>query len=70
MPGKSPGPSIKRPHQYEALKEKFGGDTPEAKEKAARISNAQAKSANGGRTPTKKTAAKQLAANKRKRNKK
>lgn len=68
MPGKSPGPSIKRPHQYEALKDKFG-DTPEGKEKAAKFSNAQAKKAHGGKTPTKKQAAKDLARNKKKRKK-
>lgn len=37
MPGKSPGPSIKKPKMYEALKEQ--GMT---KQKAARISNAAA----------------------------
>lgn len=64
MPGgKSPGPSIKRPHQYEALVNEHGM----SKEKAARISNAQAKTAHGGKTPTKKQAAKELARNKRKR---
>ena len=63
MPGKkSPGPSIKRPHQYEGLKEHGF-----SKEKAAKFSNAQAKDANGGKTPTRKTAAKQLARNKKKR---
>jgi hypothetical protein len=39
MPGgKDPGPSIKRPAQYEALKDKGM-----SKEKAAKISNASAK---------------------------
>lgn len=39
MPGgKKPGPSIKKPKVYEALKDKGM-----SKEKAARISNAQAK---------------------------
>lgn len=39
MPGsKTPGPSIKKPKVYEALKEKGM-----SKEKAAKISNAQAK---------------------------
>lgn len=38
MPGKSPGPSIKKPKVYEALKEKGM-----SKEQAAKISNAQAK---------------------------
>lgn len=39
MPGgKTPGPSIKKPRVYEALKEEGY-----SKEKAARISNAQAK---------------------------
>ena len=37
MPGKSPGPSIKKPKTYEALKKKGI-----SKEKAAKISNAQA----------------------------
>lgn len=36
--GKKPGPSIKKPKTYEALKDKGM-----SKEKAARISNAQAK---------------------------
>ena len=38
MPGKSPGPSIKNPKVYEALRRKGY-----SKEKAARISNALAK---------------------------
>lgn len=38
MPGKKPGPSIKAPKVYEALREKGM-----SKEKAAKISNAQAK---------------------------
>jgi hypothetical protein len=39
MPGrKSPGPSVKKPKTYEALKEKGM-----PKERAAKISNAQAK---------------------------
>lgn len=38
MPGKSPGPSIKKPKVYEALKKKGMSKT-----KAAKISNAQAK---------------------------
>lgn len=39
MPGgKTPGPSIKRPRTYEALKEKGY-----SKEKAAKIANSQAK---------------------------
>ena len=39
MPGgKSPGPSIKKPDEYEALKKKGY-----SKEKAAKISNADAK---------------------------
>jgi hypothetical protein len=43
MPGgKTPGPSIKRPRTYEALKEQGM-----SKEKAARISNAQAKKGKG-----------------------
>jgi hypothetical protein len=36
--GKSPGPSVKNPDTYEALKEKGM-----SKERAAKISNAQAK---------------------------
>lgn len=44
MPGKSPGPSIKKPKVYEALKEKGY-----SKEKAAKISNAQAKKKPSGR---------------------
>lgn len=38
MPGKDPGPSIKKPKVYEALREKGM-----PKSKAAAISNAQAK---------------------------
>lgn len=38
MPKKSPGPSVKKPDTYEALKEKGM-----SKERAAKISNAQAK---------------------------
>ncbi len=38
MPGRKPGPSIKRPKTYEALKKKGM-----SKARAARISNAQAK---------------------------
>lgn len=38
MPGRSPGPSIKKPAVYEALKDKGYSKT-----KAAKISNAQAK---------------------------
>jgi hypothetical protein len=38
MPGKSPGPSVKKPKTYEALKKKGM-----SKSRAARISNAQAK---------------------------
>jgi len=44
MPGKGPGPSIKRPEQYEAIKEE--GKKPESqrnKSKAAAISNEAAK---------------------------
>ena len=37
MPGKKPGPSIKRPKTYEALKKKGMSKT-----RAAKISNAQA----------------------------
>lgn len=63
MPGKGPGPSVKRPRQYEALVQEHGM----SKEKAARISNAQAKKAHGSKTPTRKQAAEDLARNKRKR---
>lgn len=57
MPGKGPGPSIKRPRTYEALKKKGMSKT-----KAAKISNAQAagtidrpkKKRNAKRPPTKK----------------
>jgi hypothetical protein len=38
VPGKKPGPSIKRPKTYEALKKKGMSKT-----RAAKISNAQAK---------------------------
>ena len=38
VPGKSPGPSVKKPKTYEALKRKGM-----SKSRAARISNAQAK---------------------------
>ena len=38
MPGKKPGPSIKKPKTYEALRDKGM-----SKQRAARISNAQAK---------------------------
>lgn len=38
MPGKKPGPSVKKPKTYEALKKKGM-----SKSRAARISNAQAK---------------------------
>ena len=38
MPGKKPGPSIKKPKTYEALKKKGM-----SKARGARISNAQAK---------------------------
>jgi hypothetical protein len=40
MPRKSPGPSVKDPDQYEALRKKG-----ESKEKAARIANTSRKSA-------------------------
>jgi hypothetical protein len=63
MPNKDPGPSIKRPHQYEGLK-KHGF----TKSQAAAISNAQAKKANSGKTPTRKQATRELRSNKRKRN--
>jgi hypothetical protein len=63
MPNKDPGPSIKRPHQYEGLK-KHGF----TKSQAAAISNAQAKKANSGKTPTRKQATRELKTNKRKRN--
>lgn len=38
MPGKKPGPSVKKPKTYEALRDKGM-----SKERAAKISNAQAK---------------------------
>jgi hypothetical protein len=43
MPGKSPGPSVKNPKVYEALKDKRGM----SKEQAAKISNAQARKSKG-----------------------
>jgi hypothetical protein len=42
MPDKKPGPSIKKPKTYEALRDKGM-----PKERAARISNAQAKKEKG-----------------------
>ncbi len=42
--GKDPGPSIKKPKTYEALRDKGM-----SKEKAARISNAQAKTKKKGK---------------------
>ena len=42
--GKSPGPSIKKPDTYEALR-----DEGMSKERAARISNAQAKKTGSSR---------------------
>ena len=47
MPSKSPGPSVKDPKQYEALREQG-----ESKEKAARIANTSRRSAakKGGRS--------------------
>jgi hypothetical protein len=51
MPGKTPGPSIKKPKVYEALKEK-GYD----KTSAAKISNAQAKKSKKKKTTKKKAA--------------
>jgi len=38
MPGKKPGPTVKKPKTYEALRDKGM-----SKQRAARISNAQAK---------------------------
>jgi hypothetical protein len=38
MPGKKPGPGVKKPKTYEALRDKGM-----SKERAAKISNAQAK---------------------------
>ena len=59
MPGKSPGPSIKKPRTYEALKKKGMSKT-----QAAKISNAQAAGTiNHGK---KKTAAKRRPTNKKK----
>jgi hypothetical protein len=47
MPQKSPGPSVKDPEQYEALRKKG-----ESKEKAARIANTSRRSASrkGGKS--------------------
>ena len=47
MPGKDPGPSVKDPEQYEALR-----DQGASKEKAARIANTSRKSASkkGGKS--------------------
>jgi hypothetical protein len=49
--GKSPGPSVKKPKTYEALKDKGM-----SKERAAKISNAQAgqKTKSGGKKKSKK----------------
>jgi hypothetical protein len=50
MPQKNPGPSVKDPEQYEALR-----DQGASKEKAARIANAGSRSATGrkgGRSPS------------------
>lgn len=44
MPGKKPGPSVKDPEQYEALR-----DDGMSKEKAARIANAKAGGENVGK---------------------
>ena len=52
MPGKSPGPSIKRPQEYEAIKSglmKKGMSEDKAQEKAAKISNSHAKGGRKGR---------------------
>jgi hypothetical protein len=48
MPGRGPGPSIRDPQQYEAVKESYRRDHPnaseqEVKEHAAAISNASAR---------------------------
>ena len=44
MPGgKDPGPSIKRPAQYEAIKKEGGSESQANKSKAAAISNEAAK---------------------------
>ena len=49
MPGKkSPGPSVKKPKTYEALR-----DQGMSKARAARISNAQAKKASKGKKRSK-----------------
>ena len=58
MPGKGPGPSIKRPEQYEAIKEQ--GSKPESqrnKSKAAAISNEAAKGPEARSKMAKKAAA-------------
>ncbi len=50
MPQKSPGPSVKDPEQYEALRRQG-----ESKEKAARIANAGSRSETGrkgGKSPS------------------
>lgn len=44
MPGKSPGPQIKNPDQYEALR-----DQGYSKQKSARISNSKDASKRGGK---------------------
>ena len=49
MPGKKPGPSIKRPKTYEALKKKGISKT-----RAAKISNAQANKQSKGKAKKKK----------------
>jgi hypothetical protein len=48
--GKSPGPSVKKPDTYEALKDKGM-----SKERAARISNAQANKEKSGGKKSKKS---------------
>lgn len=44
MPGKSPGPQVKNPEQYEALRDKGY-----SKQKSARISNSEGASKRGGK---------------------
>ena len=44
MPGKKPGPQVKNPDQYEALRDKGY-----SKEKSARISNSEGASKRGGK---------------------
>jgi hypothetical protein len=49
MPGKSPGPSVKKKDTYEALRDKGM-----SKQRAARISNAQAKKTSSKKSSSRK----------------